>query len=103
MTDGGRSKQYSSSLLHIAAELGAPITLLEKLINTNIDVNSFGIQDSTPLHLASEGGHTDVVKFLLARGASINELDFVGNFIRWEQERDTNPSAESNDGPSFGF
>ena len=36
------------------------------------------ITDSTPLHVATEGGHTDVVKLLISCGASPLDENKVG-------------------------
>ena len=42
------------------------------------------ITDSTPLHVATEGGHTDVVKLLISNGASPLDENKVGinNLLR---------------------
>ena len=37
---------------------------------------------STPLHRASEGGHTETVRLLLERGAEVDERDKVSSFYR---------------------
>ena len=42
-----------------------------------IDVND--IYRSTPLHLASKGGHLSVVKLLLEAGANANLIDHSGS------------------------
>ena len=39
--------------------------------------------DSTPLHIATEGGHFDVVKKLLDAGASASDENKVTWKIKW--------------------
>ena len=57
---------------HIAAKKGS-VRVLEELLKFDKNIvttsrNKF--TDSTPLHVATEGGHTDVVKLLIGNGAS---------------------------------
>ena len=57
---------------HIAAKKGS-VRVLEELLKFDksiVTTNRNRITDSTPLHVATEGGHTDVVKLLLSCGAS---------------------------------
>ena len=37
--------------------------------------------DRTPLHWACSGGHGDIVNYLISKGASVNAVDDVSNFI----------------------
>ena len=54
-------------------------------ITTTITICRNRITDSTPLHVATEGGHTDVVKLLISCGASPldeNKVNFWGEFSK---------------------
>ena len=44
---------------------------------TNVDVRTF--RGRTPLHIASEMGLVEIVKFLLENGADVNAKDIWGN------------------------
>ena len=57
---------------HIAAKKGS-VRVLEELLKFDksiVTTSRNRITDSTPLHVATEGGHTDVVKLLISNGAS---------------------------------
>ena len=45
------------------------------LSHKSIDINKFDYQHSTPLHLAFERHHYDIVDLLVAKGASLNTVD----------------------------
>ncbi|XP_023333094.1 serine/threonine-protein phosphatase 6 regulatory ankyrin repeat subunit C [Eurytemora carolleeae] len=66
------STKDGNTTAHIAAKKGS-VRVLEELLkfDKNIVTNSRNkITDSTPLHIATEGGHVDVIKLLLTHGAS---------------------------------
>ena len=41
-------------------------------------MDQFCFHQSTPLHLAAEGGHLDTVKYLVEKGANIHSEKFFG-------------------------
>ena len=43
------------------------------------DINKTTTEGSTPLHIASEGGHNDIVEYLLNLGANINVQNNAGD------------------------
>lgn len=55
----------------IAAALTGDLTAVRLAINTNASINFKGIGGYTPLLIAVENKHVDVVRFLLSRGADI--------------------------------
>ena len=60
-----------STCAHIAASKGS-VSVIEELMkfDKNFVISSRNkLTDSTPLHIATEGGHFDVVKLLLDNGA----------------------------------
>jgi ankyrin repeat protein len=63
--------------LHHAAEQGR-LKLVQKLLELNAEVNSCGSHNSTPLLIASQFGHTDVVRLLLDNNANIHAQDNDG-------------------------
>jgi hypothetical protein len=64
--------------LHLAAQNGNP-AMVRLLINHKADVNVRSrIRPETPLTLAAQGGHTDVVERLLAAGADPDAVDHFG-------------------------
>ena len=45
------------------------------------DKDSQKIYESTPLHMAANNGHLDIIQYLVSLGANINEIDSYGNYI----------------------
>ena len=72
--------QDGSTCAHIAAAKGS-LGVVEELMkhDLNVVLNSRNkVTDSTPLHIATEGGHFDVVKKLLDAGASAADENIAG-------------------------
>ena len=67
------------NLLHWACQNGH-LQIVEHLMTKDQfnDVNSLGSHDETPLHKAVEYGHSDVVKFLIDKGAHVNAKNGEG-------------------------
>ena len=60
--------------LHIAAYHGFT-ACVRVLLRAGTDVNARGNDDTTPLHTASNKGHVDAAKLLIAAGASLEARD----------------------------
>ena len=54
---------------------------LNELLLGGGDVNESGRYGHTPLHIASEYGHLEIVNFLLAAGAEVNKTDKSGDTL----------------------
>ncbi|KAK3580810.1 hypothetical protein CHS0354_025154 [Potamilus streckersoni] len=75
------------TVLHTAAEMGSlPATKIIIEIGGHHCINLRDKQDRTPLHLASIGGHGDVVNFLLENEADMNAVDKF-NATAWDYAR----------------
>ena len=64
--------QDGNTSAHIAAKKGS-VRVLEEILKFDksiVTTSRNRVTDSTPLHVATEGGHTDVVKLLISNGAS---------------------------------
>lgn len=68
------------SLLHNAARIGLT-EVAKALINKRADVNSVDYSGKTPLYYAIWHGRTDIVQFLISRGASTNFMYDGNNFL----------------------
>ncbi len=68
-----------STCAHIAASKGSVSVLRELMkFDKSVVISSRNrITDSTPLHIATEGGHYDVVKMLMDAGASASDENKV--------------------------
>lgn len=64
------------SALHWAAAYGQ-LTSVELLVAYGAAIDKLGPEGETPLLLAANGGHHDVVRFLLNNGADVNHTDHV--------------------------
>ncbi|KAL6077461.1 glucan synthase [Balamuthia mandrillaris] len=72
--------KYTSAsviLCGLAAD-GNMDTLKELLENTSVSPNTADYDGRTPLHLAAEEGRTEVVKYLISKGANVNAADRWG-------------------------
>jgi len=67
------SDQSSISGFAIAGDAQALLSFLDA--NTPVDINEADENGYTPLHLACDRGHAEVVKLLLDRGADVNKKD----------------------------
>lgn len=65
------------SALHLAAGRGQ-IDLIQKLIDSGLDVNQSNNEGLTPLHYAVQSGNAAAVELLVAHGAEINKVDNKG-------------------------
>jgi ankyrin repeat protein len=58
------------------------IPILNTLQTTETDLTAKNIHEETPLYLAAELGHRDMVQFLLDQGADVNESGGFGNALQ---------------------
>eukprot|EP01126_Amoeba_proteus_P003913 TRINITY_DN1131_c0_g1_i17.p1 TRINITY_DN1131_c0_g1~~TRINITY_DN1131_c0_g1_i17.p1 ORF type:complete len:169 (+),score=34.84 TRINITY_DN1131_c0_g1_i17:598-1104(+) len=65
------------SCLHFAAAQGDKNGFV-KILSLGLDINAVNKNGKTPLHVASEKGHLDVIKVLLMNGASTTIKDGFG-------------------------
>ena len=64
-------------LLHVAAQKGHG-SVLQILIDHNVDINERDTNGATALHLAVENGHEATARLLLQHGADMNACDSHG-------------------------
>lgn len=64
-----------SAEIHDAALKGDLAMVKEILAKDPSLLNAKGRNEKAPLHWAAQGGHLEVAKFLIARGANVNELN----------------------------
>lgn len=62
--------------IHEAARNGDRISVMRILDKDRAMVNALNRYDQTPLHLAAEEGHADVVELLLSQGADVEVRDY---------------------------
>jgi ankyrin repeat protein len=60
-----------ATTLEYWASLGN-LTMVQRALEEQPDVNVKGLDDYTALHAAAENGHVEVMRFLLERGADVN-------------------------------
>ena len=74
----GDDHKKGDNLLHTATENG-DITIVKYLVEQiNMDVNTKGYNDRTPLHIACQEGYSHIVEYLISNGANINAADSDG-------------------------
>ena len=76
--------KYNSVPIHKGqASVLCVMAVLAPLISPTVNYVLVCLQYSqTPLHIASEGGHTETVRLLLERGAEVDARDEVSSFHR---------------------
>lgn len=60
---------------HFTSPAILAIDICELLFDNNANINAETESNKTPLHLASEKGHTDIIQLFITRGANINHVD----------------------------
>eukprot|EP00039_Didymoeca_costata_P029178 m.23543 g.23543 ORF g.23543 m.23543 type:complete len:1019 (+) comp7513_c0_seq1:364-3420(+) len=69
--------ETGSTVLHVAAFVGN-LSICERLLQANAQVNALDLQDQTPLFYACEQGHLEVVDKLMEYGAEVHTVDKEG-------------------------
>src|SRR4029450_4077685 len=59
-------------------ERARAIETAKLLVERGVDINAVGQYGWTALHQASYQGLTDVIEFLVSKGANVNEMDSFG-------------------------
>ncbi|XP_020848785.1 CARD- and ANK-domain containing inflammasome adapter protein-like [Phascolarctos cinereus] len=72
---GARDMDGFSSLHYAALKGNVEMVKVFLEVGKNKNINERNIYRKTPLHLAAEQGHGDLVKLLMSRGAAVNALD----------------------------
>ncbi|XP_046348408.2 ankyrin-1-like [Haliotis rufescens] len=72
---------YNNNILHLASSGGNEDIVERVLMGTSIDINSRGRYGKTAAMIASEGGHIDVLDFLLQKGCDSSVVDDDDNNI----------------------
>ena len=81
--------------VHDAAEGGYAKIVASMLQNDPELISSKDCYDRTPLHCAASGGHKDLEKLLLSRGADINATDYQGYTpLHWAAQNGHREAAE---------
>ena len=55
------------------------LSVVNRVVEAGIDVNSSNNANQTPLHKAANSGHISIIKTLLKLGANIDAVDKEGN------------------------
>ena len=71
-----RVDRFGYTALHYACFYGQ-LTSVKILVECGADVNKSAPEMSSPLLLAACGGHAEIVKFILSRGADPHHMDIV--------------------------
>ncbi|XP_071078472.1 uncharacterized protein [Haliotis cracherodii] len=79
--DGSLVDKYGDDTLHYAC-LGGDVETVKYVLSLHVvDINSRGEVSRTPVMVAALGGHRDVVKLLVSKGADVSLVDVVGDNI----------------------
>ena len=68
------NEEFEKEQLHFAAADG-DLDRVKQLVAEGYPLDEFDDVGKTPLHHAAEGGHFDIVRFLLEAGADVNARD----------------------------
>ncbi|XP_046567524.1 death-associated protein kinase 1-like [Haliotis rubra] len=82
--EGGDMKlmdDYNNNILHLASSGGNKDIVEKVLMETSIDINSRGRYGKTAAMVAAEGGHIDVLDFLVQEGCDSTVVDDDGHSI----------------------
>jgi len=66
---------YGENALHIAIEASSPLNVIQRLLDSGININQCGFAGNTALHTAARDGNIEVLKVLLEHGANPDVLN----------------------------
>ena len=64
--------------LHACCQNGLSVTLLERLLDKGAQIDQPFETGATPLFLAVQFGHNDLVRCMIAHGANLDAINFIG-------------------------